>query len=234
MTLSLPPTGNPIAAAARFLPLVLVASLLATRDASADTQSRADLPARLADPDPTDGRIEGDVDVVVGLGVAVGNQTVRGAMEARLRFVETAGVFLTYEDAFGDDPPAASRALTAGLELRPLFLARWLTGRELGLAWPDLVIDSFGLELGACFQQPPERPFDTQPALQAGLGLELPLLARATGPWIGVHAGARWSDTVLGGGPVLEPTDRSVFLEVTLAYHQVFATHLVDLHDRAP
>ncbi len=197
----------------------------------ADAQPRADLPVRQGDTDPTDGRIDGDLDVVVGLGGTLYGNGARGVAEARLRYVETAGVFVTYEDGFGDDATPSHRAVTAGLEVRPLFLARWLTGRELGLSWLDLAIDSFGLELGACFQQPAERSFDSLPALQAGLGLELPLLSRATGPWLGLHAGGRWNDGLVGGAVGGGP---AFFLSITLAYHHVFATHLVDLQDRAP
>ena len=193
--------------------------------------ARADLPARLADDDTADGRVDGDLGLVFGLGVAVAGSP-RGAAEVRLRYLETAGIFATYEDGFGGPDPL--RVFAAGLELRPLFLGRWVTGRELGIRWMDLVLDSFGMEIGTFFEQTAHAPMNTPPGLQAGLGLELPLIGTVNGPWIDIHAGARWSDVVLEGGAVRGPTDRAVFVTVTVAYHRVFGAHVVDVNDRAP
>ena len=120
---------------------------------------RADLPDRLADHDTADGRMDGDVGVVVGLGATFSGQSVRSAAEVRVRYLETAGIFATYEDGFGAASSDPVRVLATGIELRPLFLGRWVTGTELGLTWSDLVIDSFGLEVGAFFEQPPYGSF---------------------------------------------------------------------------
>ena len=109
-----------------------------------------------------------------------------------------------------------------------------MTGRELGLRWPDLIIDSFGLEVGAFFQQPAGFAFGSRPGLQAGFGLELPILGRPSGPWIDIHGGARWADSVLNGGPINGPADRAFFVTFSVAWHQLFKAHLVDLNDRAP
>ena len=144
-----------------------------------------------------------------------------------------AGLFATYEDAFG--APSVDpwpRACGPGSKVRPLFLGRWVTGNELGLRWADLVIDSLGLELGGFLEEPARGSFASRPGFQAGLGLELPLLGTANGPWIDVHRGARWSDAVIGGGPINGPLDRALFLSLTLAWHHIFATHLVDARDR--
>jgi hypothetical protein len=210
----------------------LTLALVPAADADADTE-RADLPARLADADTTDGRIEGDLDVVAGLGAVVAHDGARGAAELRLRYMETAGVWATYEDAFGTANPGLSRVFAGGIELRPLFLARWVTGHESGVRWIDLVVDSVGFEVGAAFEQP-YGPDGVHATFQASLGLELPLVGGASGPWIDLHAGGRWSDQTLGGAPVDGPTDREFFLSMTLAFHQVIAGHLADLHDRGP
>jgi hypothetical protein len=196
-------------------------------------RARADLPARLADPDTADGRVEGDVGIVVGLGVTVAEEP-RAASELRVRYLDMAGIFVTYEDGFGAASVDPTRALATGIEVRPLFLGRWVTGNEVGVRWPDLVIDSLGLELGGFFEQPALGSFGSRPGLQAGIGFELPLLGLVNGPWIDIHGGARWSDAVLAGGPVNGPSDRALFLSFTLAYHHIFATHLVDVGDVAP
>jgi hypothetical protein len=143
---------------------------------------------------------------------------------------------VTYEDGplFSGNGAEPRRALATGLEIRPLFLARWLNGLETGSPYADLTIDSFGLELGAVFQQPEGSHFSGKPGLQAGLGMEVPILPRASGPLLGLHAGARWSDAALGGRTGLGPADRALYLSVTLAWQQVFGGHIVDLGDRRP
>jgi hypothetical protein len=192
--------------------------------------------ARAADePDTSYGRIEGDFSASVGVGATFGPRAPRAAADLRLRYIQTAGIFVTYEDGplvgSSSDP---RRAFAAGVELRPLFLARWLQGLETGMGHLDLTIDSLALELGAVFVEPPGRSFASRPGLQAGIGLQVPILPKASGPVIGVHGGARWSDATLAGNDIQGPSDRSLFLLVTVAWQQVFGAHIVDLGDRAP
>jgi hypothetical protein len=189
--------------------------------------------ARAASADSAYGRFDGDLSASFGAGVALGARAPRGLLDLRVRYLETAGVFVTYEDGLGG-AAEPSRVLAFGTEVRPLFLGRWLTGYELARGRWDLLLDSFGLELGAAVYQPAGLAFASRPALQAGLGVELPLLADATGPFIGLHGGARWSEAALGGADAATPDDRALFLGVTLAWHQVFVAHLVDEGDRAP
>lgn len=189
--------------------------------------------ARAAKPDTTYGRIDGDLAVVGGLGATFGPRDPRATVDVRLRYLSTAGLFGTYEDgpilSSGAEP---RRVLATGVELRPLFLARWLTGRELGLARLDLALDSLGFELGAAFLQPAGASFGGKPGLQAGIGLELPVLPSATGPMIALHGGVRWSDAALEGAPLHGPSDRALYLNVALAWQQIFGAHVVDLGDR--
>lgn len=191
--------------------------------------------ARAAGPDTSYGRIDGDLSGSLGVGATFGPREPRAAVDLRLRYLWTAGVFATYEDApligAASDP---RRVFATGIELRPLFLVRWLQGLEIGQPHLDLTIDSFALELGAAFVQPPGRPFGSRPGLQAGLGLQVPVLPNATGPVIGIHGGARWSDAALSGADIVGPSDRSLYLLVTVAWQQVFGAHVVDLGDRAP
>jgi hypothetical protein len=186
-------------------------------------------------PDTTYGRLDGDVGLVVGAGLAVGPRSPRAAAELRVRYLETAGLFFTYEDGKalgGGSEPV--RVLSGGLELRPLFMGRWLTGRESGVARLDLTLDSIAIELGGFFAQPIGGSLGERPGFQAGLGIETPIAASASGPWVGLHAGLRWSDATLGGDPIVGPADRAAFLSITLAWHQIVGTHVVDVGDRAP
>lgn len=207
------------------LSAVLVASLLPfPRDARAQDTV-----------DPSYGRIEGDLTLALGLGATVAPSGARGEGELRLRYLESAGLFAAYEDGpllGGSAEP--QRVLATGLEVRPLFLYRWLQGHEMQRAWLDLTLDSFGLEIAATWSQPAGSSFASQSGLQAGLGLEVPILPHATGPWIGLHGGLRWSQAALESGATSSPDDRAAFLAITLAWHQLIATHLVDVGDRAP
>jgi hypothetical protein len=185
--------------------------------------------------DTTYGRIDGDLSAVLGLGATIGPRGPRSAADLRFRYLSTAGLFATYEDGpLVGSTSEPRRAFATGVELRPLFLARWVKGLETGNAYLDLTIDSLGLELGAVFAEPVGHSFGSRPGLQAGLGLELPVFPRLTGPLIGLHGGVRWSDAALAGRPIDTPSDRSLYLLVTIAWQQAFKAHVVGLGDRAP
>lgn len=189
--------------------------------------------ARAEETDTSYGRIEGDVSASLGLGAALGPRAPRAAADLRLRYLWTAGVFVTYEDGpLLGSTSEPRRVFATGVELRPLFLVRWLQGLETGNAYVDLTIDSLGFELGAVFEEPVGRPFGSRAGLQAGVGLQLPMLPHATGPVIGVHGGARWSDAALAGRAIERPSDRALYLLVTIAWQQAFKAHIVDLGDR--
>jgi hypothetical protein len=181
------------------------------------------------------GRIAGDVTLVVGAGAVAAPRGARAEGELRVRYLESAGVFATYEDGAligsGAEP---RRVLAAGVELRPLFLFRWLRDHETRRARFDLALDSLGVELGATFLQPSGAAFAARPGVQVGVGVELPVLERATGPWVGLHGGLRWSDDALGSGVVTGADDREAYLALTLAWHQVVMMHVVDAGDEAP
>jgi hypothetical protein len=200
------------------------ALLLASSDGSAQER---------AGRDASDGRFDGDIGVVGGVGATFGPRAPRAALDARIRYLSTAGLFVTYEDGpllGGSAEPA--RAIAFGLELRPLFLARWGTGREFGVPRLDLALDSLGLELGAVFAQPAGARFGGRAGLEAGLGFELPILPRANGPLVGIHAGARWSETALSGGPLDGPADRALYLAVLVGWQALFGSPVIDFDDR--
>jgi hypothetical protein len=215
-------------------PVALVALAISAGAVLVAASAVAEEPAASARPDSSDGRIEGDLGVVLGVGVTVAPRGLRAAVDARLRFVETAGVFVTYEDGTLTGSVAQpARVLAAGVELRPLFVGRWGNDLEWGRPRLDLLLDSLGLELGASFSQRggQRQRFDSTAGLQAGLGIEVPILARASGPWIGLHGGVRWGPRALAGEPIVDPNDRSLFLSITVAYHQIFRAHAIDVGD---
>lgn len=184
-----------------------------------------------ADETPTRGRIDGDLALVLGGGAVVASRAPRLECEVRIRYLDSAGVFVAYEDSagFGSEP---KRVISAGVELRPLFLGRWLEGLETDDARVDLFVDSFGLELGVAASQPSGAAFGSTRGLQIGFGLEVPILREATGPWVGIHAGARWNQDAVAMGIVQNVDDRALYVALTLAWHQIVGSHLVDLGDR--
>jgi hypothetical protein len=121
-----------------------------------------------------------------------------------------------------------------GLELRPLFLYRWLKNHETEEARLDLTLDSLGLEIGAVWMQPAGEGFGARAGIQVGLGVEVPITAAATGPWVGLRGGLRWSDDALAFASVRSADDRSAYVVLTLAWHQLAAVHVVDMGDQAP
>lgn len=205
------------------MPSLLVSLLAAAASVSAAGTSAGQ------GPDTTHGRVDGDLDLVVGTGVTVGPRAPRAAFDLRLRYLETAGLFFTYEEGFGG-PAEPVRLLAFGTEVRPLFLPKWLSGLETGSAWLDLAIDSIGVELGGAALEPASGSFGARFALQLGGSVEVPLFGRASGLWLGFHGGARWSDVALAREA---PTalERSGYLQITISWHQVFEGHLVDVGD---
>jgi hypothetical protein len=182
--------------------------------------------------DASHGRFDGDVALAGGLGMTVGPRGPRAAGDLRFRYLSTAGLFGSYEDGpLVGSSSEPRRVLAAGIELRPLFLARWATGSEVGIPRVDLLIDSIALELGAVFVQPEGARFGARPGLQAGFGLELPFFATASGPFLALHGGVRWSDAALSGGPLEGPSDRAVYLTLAVGWQQLFGGHVVDFGD---
>lgn len=208
--------------------VVAVAMSLGSSLARADEDEKAP-----KEPDSLHGRFDGDVAIVGAVGATFGPRSPRVTADVRFRYLSTAGLFVSYEQGPPfTDAAEPQRALALGLELRPLFLARWGTGTEFARPRLDLLVDSIGLELGAVFMQPEGARFGARPGLQVGLGLELPIFEQASGPLVGLHGGVRLSDAALSGGPLTGPSDRALYLSVVVGWQQLFGAHVVDLGDR--
>ncbi len=114
------------------------------------------------------GRLQGDTTVSAGLGagVATAVQQVYCA-DFRARYLDSAGLVLSPEWR-----PEGEAGLATAVELRPLFLGRFLTNQYTGRSWVDLTLDSIGLELGTWIGPLSEH---TGVALLAGAGIDMPL-----------------------------------------------------------
>jgi hypothetical protein len=197
----------------------LVAIVCASESAVAPSQA-----------DTSYGRLAGDSAFAFSLGAAADVRGVRGVVDLRYRYLQTAGLFVTYEEGFGAGSEPL-RLLLAGLELRPLFLGRYLEGYEIGVPRLDLLIDSIGFELGAFVAQPALGGFGDSAGLSFGLGLEIPFLPRASGPFLAVRAALRWSREALSAADPTSVDVEAFVVTVALGWQQTFGAHVVDVGD---
>lgn len=130
------------------------------------------LAASPAAADSTHGRLEADLSLEIGLGggVAFEGMSVLGAgtLELRARYLDMAGLVLGGELR----PDGASRAFL-GVDLRPLFLARFFLGGGTGTRYLDVLIDSVGIDLGVAVLPLDER---VGVAFAVGFGVDVPLV----------------------------------------------------------
>lgn len=178
------------------------------------------------------GRFDGDLDLRAHAGVAFAGGGPAMAASLSLVYLATAGVYAHYTDALGSAAPAVGRSLAAGVHVSPLFIARYGTGKERGPAFMDLFIDSLAFEMGAFWAAPNRSAWDAHPGLEVALGAELPLFARATGLFLGVRGALRWRPEDFVAGAPGSFVDRGAVLSLTLGWHQVLRTHVVDAGDQ--
>ncbi|MBX7195010.1 MAG: hypothetical protein K1X94_23350 [Sandaracinaceae bacterium] len=168
--------------------------MLATLTSSASAQVRTER----ASDDGVWGRFGSDLVLSIGAnaGVGLGDPSLlaRGSsaaafevdLELRLRVIDSAGLVVAPEWR----PDGASR-LVAALDLRPVFLARFLFGASTYDRYVDLFLDSIGVELGATIFAPEGR---VAAAFAIGFGADVPLWVppEITGA-IALRLGARWT-----------------------------------------
>ncbi len=135
------------------------------------------------------GRFDGDLDLGMGVGVSTFFATgdTGPSLRAAAHWYSTAGPYLGYTESLG--ARAVERRLGLGLELEPLFLLRFSEAAEHGPALLDLTLDSLSLGLGVLLLDPPGEHFASHAGLELSLGFGVPLLARASGPWLEARAG---------------------------------------------
>ncbi len=201
-------------------------AVMASASQGALAHSPSERPPRLENVDTSYGRIDGDFVFAFSSGVSLAARGPRGAVDVRARFLDVAGLFVTYEDAFGG-PSEPRRVFSAGADLRLVYLARWVQGWHWGKAYADLLVDSFSIELGAAWVQPQIASNLSRTQLHFAFGLEMPILPRASGPWLGLRGGLRWSDDALAQARTESPLDRAGFVMFTVGWHQVVDTGLV-------
>jgi hypothetical protein len=145
-----------------------------------------------AESDGVYGRLRGDTDASLKLGGLISQSRLAASLGASAHYYSLIGITGDYSESLSDDA-AQQRSFSVGTELRPLFLPRWLLGKESGPAWLDLTLDSICFGFGAYFSQR-AAPLDDGRGVWMSLGLGLPVLGRASGPWLEVRLLRRWPD----------------------------------------
>ncbi len=200
-----------------FSPLLAVSALLVSGAASADGAY---------------GRLDGDLTAVVGAGASVVRDSALASGDLRLRYLDAAGAAVSYEEGLSGTGGIGSvrRAFLAGVELRPLFPIRFLKAKQTGHGFFDLTLDSLSLDMGAWLPQrvgSASRRF----GMYAGVAVELPLFARASGLFLRLSSQVRWAPERLEGSD--DPQGRAVMFGAGLAWHQVFGAGLVQKGDES-
>lgn len=186
--------------------------------------------ARAAD-DGVYGRFDGDLDLRAGAGASFATGGPALCARAAAVYLGTAGLYAHYTDALGDDEAPVARSIAGGVFIQPLFLGRYASDLEHGPPTLDLLLDSVALGIGAFWEAPQGRGLAKEPGLELSLSLDVPLLADATGAFLGVRGALRWSAPALAGVEGARDEQRAL-LSVTLSWHHVLRVHLVDAGDR--
>jgi hypothetical protein len=141
------------------------------------------------------GRLRGDTDASLKLGGLISHSRLSASLGASAHYYSLLGITGDYSESLDGDA-VQLRSFSVGTELRPLFLPRWLLGKEHGPAWLDLTLDSVCVGFGAYFSRAAE-PFEHSQGVWMSLGLGIPVLGRANGPWLEVRQLRRWPDREL-------------------------------------
>ncbi|MEO5732016.1 MAG: hypothetical protein ABI134_18970, partial [Byssovorax sp.] len=182
----------------------------------------ATTPAR-AEDDGVYGRLDGDLELraEAGAGFASGGPSLAAGVSAL--YLGTAGFYVHYTDALGTRGADVTRSIAAGLHLEPLFLARYASDLEHGPARLDLLIDSFGVEIGSFWSAPRGYGLAAEPGLELAATLAVPLLARANGPFIALRGALR-----LRQDDAAASIDRAGLFSLTLSFRTMVPVHFVD------
>jgi hypothetical protein len=195
--------------------------------------------ARADDGDVTNadgsyGRIEGDLLFIGEFAAGLGAGGPQFETHLSLLYLSTAGGYARYCESFENDEAAYARMIAFGLELKPLFLGRYALDFEKGPPHLDLFVDSLTLLVGATWESPTRAEFETYPGIELGIGIEVPFLPQASGPYVGLTALARWGPNEIAGTSDRDFLERGSMLLFSLSWHQVFDANLVDFRDPPP
>jgi hypothetical protein len=183
--------------------------------------------AHAADGDGAYGRLDGDLLLSGGAGVALQEGSPAMVLEATALYLAMVGPVLRYAESFGATDARFDRSLAVGLELRPLFLGRLGLDLERGPARLDLMLDSFALTLGS-FWHSERGSFAATPGLELGAGLSFPVMPSIDGPALGMTGLLRFRDADLTRRASEGLVEQGSMLLFTLSWQGMLDVGLVD------
>lgn len=180
----------------------------------------------------TDGRLDGDLDLSAGAGAAITATAPALALRVAATYVSMAGVYAGYADTLGAGGAPFSRAIAAGITLKPVFWARFAYVVETGSPRLDLFLDSFVFEIGPVWAAPPGRAIEGAPGLEIAAGVGFPILASATGPFLELRGALRYRREDLDGSVRSDVGERGALVSLALSWHHIVNAHIADAGDR--
>ena len=182
----------------------------------------------LAFAQPTDdgayGRLNGDGAVQLDAGAAWHRSKAAATTSLAVRYLHTVGLYGTALDFLPDLSEDPRWSVSYGVELRPLFLPRFLSNYERGPARWDLALDSVSLRFGAVTGK--GHPVRAQ-GLEAAMGVGVPFTRSVDGLWLSATGALRWSHADFAR----DPGPGSVIF-LTIGWQTTLDTNLVHLWDR--
>ena len=133
-----------------------------------------------------------------------------------------------YTDALGRSGADLPRSIGVGVTLRPLFIPRWAFDLQRGPAILDLTLDAIAFDLGLIWPADRSGAFGERPGMEAALGTEVPLLGKASGPFVGARGALRWRSSEFAGH---DDNGLHPALFVTLSWHAIVDANIVDIGD---
>lgn len=174
------------------------------------------------------GRLDGDVALAAEVGAAAGSDGHAAGARVSAAYLTMAGAYAEYDQGLPLGAPQLTRRVSGGVTLRPLFLARFLTGLETGPATFDLWLDSLGLATGT-YVAWHDVPGCARACRSEGFELSgemaVPLLGRAAGPFVALRGGARWAFAADPGAPEGGPL---AFVALSIGYQSLVAVGLAE------
>ena len=167
---------------------------LSTRSAHAEGASvHSARGVKQASGDGVYDRFDGDLDLGLALGAELGSAgQAAPALRATAHYFSIAGVYVSGRIRAGEQ--SAPSLIGLGVDLRPLFVPRWVKGYQTGSGLFDLTLDSLSLSLGAFWAQRVQHGPEHNRGFDAQLGFGVPLLATAAGPWLEARGALRYPD----------------------------------------
>ncbi len=205
--------------------VVLLAAPKLARAESAFGESTTDTPEKAIVADESEssgdgvyGRIAGDLSISAAAGIEVDftSPANRLLLGASVRYFSAVGPYFVLREGFDADDDY-ERLIGAGVLVEPLFLYRAVKNLERGPQFMDLTLDSISLSVGAFWAEPMGGSLGNERGVECGLGVGVPLIGAAAGPWLRTRGVARVDEAGNGAGSLWITLEWQAFLNLGLS-----------------